>query len=61
MISGSSMKLMMRNGAPHLGQASGSAPQTLRIKRAQARSGWWNRGGSDRAHGCSLVLSSHFT
>jgi len=32
-----SMLLMMRNGPAHLGHTSGSADQTLRINRAQAR------------------------
>ena len=40
MIAASSMKLMIRNRPPHLGQASGSAAQTLRINRAQARLQW---------------------
>ena len=40
MMAGSSMKLMIRNRPPHLGQASGSAAQTLRINRAQARLQW---------------------
>jgi hypothetical protein len=31
------MKLMIRKRPPHLGQASGSAAQTLGISRAQAR------------------------
>ena len=35
-----SMKLMMRNGPEHLGHTSGSADQTLRINRAQARLQW---------------------
>ena len=40
MTDGLSMKPMMRNRPPHLGQASGSAARTLRINRARARLQW---------------------
>ena len=49
MTSGSSMKLMIRNRPPHLGQASGSAAQTLRINRAQARFEWWRKSSASVA------------
>jgi hypothetical protein len=54
MIAASSMKLMIRNRPPHLGQASGSAAQTLWINRAQAR--WqWRRKSSGSASGAETA------
>jgi len=49
MTSGSSMKLMIRNRPPHLGQASGSPAQILRINRAQARFEWWRKSSASVA------------
>jgi hypothetical protein len=37
------MKLMIRSGPEDLGHTSGSADQTLRINRAQARLQWWRK------------------
>jgi hypothetical protein len=54
MTAASSMKLMMRKRAMHLGQASGSAAQTFRIKRARAGLQRWRKppgSGSETATG----------